>query len=160
MGTESVIPMLLVTPARSHNPVATAGSAHPGRTRRAVVLKHARDTVAANDGMRVLVDRLWPRGIAKEHLTFDLWLKEVAPSSLLRRWYGHEPSRWTAFTQRYRTELAQRGDLLLLLDDLRRRGRLTLLYDAHDPLHNNAAVLRQVLMERRFLRHIPKGVGP
>ncbi|MGH8830982.1 MAG: DUF488 domain-containing protein [Polaromonas sp.] len=123
-------------------------------------MKRAREGASVDDGMRVLVDRLWPRGLAREQLVMDLWLKDVAPSSTLRRWYGHDPSRWAAFTQKYRAELAQRGDLLHLLDDLRRRGRLTLLYDANDPLHNNAIVLREVLIERRFPRRHAKGVEP
>lgn len=136
------------------------GAAPPGGARHAVALKRAREGASMDDGMRVLVDRLWPRGLAKEQLLMDLWLKEVAPSSALRRWYGHDPSRWAAFAQKYRAELAQRGDLLHLLDDLRRRGGLTLLYDASEPLRNNAVVLREVLIEGRFLRRNTQGVKP
>jgi uncharacterized protein YeaO (DUF488 family) len=100
--------------------------------------------------MRVLVDRLWPRGLSKEQLAVDLWLKEVAPSDGLRRWYGHEPRRWKSFAAKYRAELAQRTDLLRLLDELRRRGQVTLLYGARDTAGNNAVVLREVLEERGF----------
>lgn len=110
--------------------------------------------------MRVLVDRLWPRGLTKEQVAADLWLREVAPSDALRRWFAHEPSRWTVFSQKYRTELEQRPDLLRLLDDLRRSGRLTLLYHASDAQHNQAVVLSQVLSERRFATHGTKGVEP
>jgi uncharacterized protein YeaO (DUF488 family) len=99
--------------------------------------------------MRVLVDRLWPRGLSKDQLAFDFWLKDAAPSDALRRWYGHKPSRWESFAAKYRGELAQRADLLGLLDELRRRGRVTLLYGARDTGRNNAVVLREVLEERR-----------
>ena len=99
--------------------------------------------------MRVLVDRLWPRGLSKTQLAVDFWLKDAAPSDALRRWYGHKPSRWEAFTTKYRTELTQRTDVLRLLDELRRRGRVTLLYSARDTARNNAVVLREVLEEQR-----------
>lgn len=118
--------------------------------RRAVVLKCAREGASADDGMRVLVDRLWPRGLTKERVAADLWLREVAPSDALRRWFAHEPSRWIAFSQKYRAELERRPDLLRLLDELRHSGRLTLIYHAGDAQHNHAVVLHQVLTERRF----------
>lgn len=131
---------------------------HNGRTARRVRSRGARCTVglkrayeapSASDGMRVLVDRLWPRGLTKEQLAVDFWLKEAAPSDALRRWYGHKPSRWNSFAAKYRAELEQRTDLLDLLDELRRRGRVTLLYGARDTARNNAVVLREVLEERR-----------
>lgn len=118
--------------------------------RHAVVLKRAHEDQDPADGIRVLVDRLWPRGLSKERLAADYWLKDLAPSDALRRWYGHEPSRWKMFAARYRRELAQQTELLLMLDGLRRLGRVTLLYAARDPDHNNAVVLREVLKERRF----------
>lgn len=118
--------------------------------RRAISLKRAYDQPSPDDGVRVLVDRLWPRGLSKEELAVDFWLKDVAPSHALRRWFGHEPRRWTAFAAKYRAELVQRTDVLRLLDELRRRGRLTLLYGAHDTAHNHAVVLRDVLEKRRF----------
>lgn len=133
--------------------LATCGAAKPssaGGARRAVVVKRAREAASTDDGMRVLVDRLWPRGLTKEQVAADLWLREVAPSDALRRWYAHEPSRWAVFSQKYRAELEQRPDLLRLLDDLRRSARLTLLYHASDAQHNHAVVLHQVLSERRF----------
>ena len=99
--------------------------------------------------MRVLVDRLWPRGVSKETLVVDFWLKDAAPSDALRRWYGHDPRRWESFAARYRAELARRPDPLRLLDELRRRGRVTLLYGARDTARNHAVVLREVLEERR-----------
>jgi uncharacterized protein YeaO (DUF488 family) len=115
-----------------------------------VGLKRAYDRPSPGDGMRVLVDRLWPRGLSKEQLAVDFWLKDVAPSDALRRWYGHESTRWASFSAKYRAELARRTDLLRLLDDLRRRGRVTLLYSARDAARNNAVVLREVIEERCF----------
>ena len=116
----------------------------------AVRLKRAYEQHSSGDGMRVLVDRLWPRGLSQEQLAVDFWLKDVAPSNALRRWYGHEPRRWKSFAAKYRAELAQRTDLLHLLDELRRRGRVTLLYGARDEARNNAVVLREVIEERCF----------
>jgi len=113
-----------------------------------VGLKRAYEPPAFSDGMRVLVDRLWPRGLTREQLTVDFWIKDAAPSDALRRWYGHNPRRWESFAAKYRAELAQRTDLLRLLDELRRRGRITLLYGARDTARNNAVVLREVLEER------------
>ena len=112
-------------------------------------MKRAYERLSPDDGMRVLVDRLWPRGLRKEQLAVDFWLKDAAPSDELRRWYGHDPRRWESFAARYRAELEQRTDLLRLLDELRRRGRVTLLYGARDTARNNAIVLREVLEERR-----------
>ena len=114
-----------------------------------MVLKRAYERPSLSDGMRVLVDRLWPRGLSKTELAIDFWLKDAAPSDALRRWYGHDPRRWEPFAAKYRVELAQRTDLLRLLDELRRRGRVTLIYGARDTAHSHAVVLREVLQERR-----------
>ena len=133
--------------------LTSVGAAEPtatGTARRAVVVKRAREAASIDDGMRVLVDRLWPRGLTKERVAADLWLREVAPSDALRRWFDHEPSRWIAFSHKYRAELADRPDLLRLLDELRRSARLTLVYDAGDAEHNHAVVLQQLLSERPF----------
>ena len=118
-------------------------------TRCTVCLKRAYEPASPSDGIRVLVDRLWPRGLSKDQLAIDFWLRDAAPSDALRRWYGHKTSRWNTFAAKYRGELAQRTDLLHLLDELRRRGRVTLLYGARDTGRNNAVVLREVLEERR-----------
>lgn len=131
----------------------------PRGARCAVGLKRAYEHPSRGDGMRVLVDRFWPRGLSKDELEVDLWLKDAAPSDALRRWYGHTPSRWESFAAKYRAELAQRADLLHLLDELRRRGRITLLYGARDTDHNNAVVLRDVLEERRCARRTRKETG-
>jgi uncharacterized protein YeaO (DUF488 family) len=119
-------------------------------------MKRAYEPAAPGDGMRVLVDRLWPRGVSREQLAVDFWLKDAAPSDALRRWYGHKPRRWESFAAKYRGELALRPDLFRLLDELRRRGRVTLLYGARDTTRNNAAVLREVLEERRCSGRKPK----
>ncbi len=113
-----------------------------------IALKRAREAPSPQDGMRVLVDRLWPRGLARDRVAADLWLKDAAPSEALRRWFAHDPRRWDAFERRYRAELAERGDVLALLEGLRERERLTLVYDARDGAHNNAVVLRAVMEER------------
>lgn len=128
-------------------------------TRGAVGLKRAYDETAPGDGMRVLVDRLWPRGLSKAQLAIDLWLKDAAPSDALRRWYGHQPQRWESFATKYRAELEQRTDVLRLLDELRRGGRVTLLYGARDPTRNNAVVLRDVLEERAWRAKRAKGIA-
>lgn len=114
---------------------------------RQVHLKRAYDAAAVEDGIRVLVDRLWPRGLKRDEAAIDHWLKGVAPSSGLRRWFGHEPSRWPEFEQRYRAELATSPpDLAVLRGLLEGRGRLTLLFAAADTERNNAVVLRDVLL--------------
>lgn len=150
--------MLTTAGAHLPNSRSGAGISPRGEARHAVALKRVRDTADSNDGTRVLVDRLWPRGVHREALIIDLWLKNVAPSTDLRRWYGHDPRKWTTFIEKYRAELHRHEDLLHLLGDLRTRGRLTLLCDARDTSHSHGVVLREVLTERRFLRQIPKGV--
>lgn len=121
----------------------------PGRgSRRGVALKRAYDRASPADGVRVLVDRLWPRGLSRDELAVDFWLRDVAPSAELRRWFGHERHRWVAFVAKYRGELARRPGVLDLLHELRRRGRITLLYGARDTSHNHAVVLREVLENR------------
>ena len=99
----------------------------------------------AADGYRILVDRLWPRGISKEKAKIDLWLKSVAPSNELRKWFGHDPERFAEFDRRYRAELAESGALDELRAVLREHPDATLLFAAHDEAHNNAAVLKELL---------------
>lgn len=100
------------------------------------------------DGRRILVDRLWPRGIGKDELGLDAWLKGVAPSSELRRWFGHDPVKWEEFRRRYRAELAVRPKTLAPLLDAARAGPVTLVYGAKDERHNQAVVLAEVIAER------------
>lgn len=104
---------------------------------------------APSDGYRVLVDRLWPRGLAKGKARVDLWMKEIAPSHALRKWFGHDPTRWTAFRARYRRELKDKSQLIGQLKHLRKEhGAVTLLYSAHDEQHNQAVALREFLLKR------------
>lgn len=109
-----------------------------------VMLKRAYEPPASTDGKRILVDRLWPRGLAKVKARIDLWLKDVAPSTELRQWFGHDPVKWPEFRKRYRTEL-KTNPALEELRALSRRGDITLVYAARDPLHNEAVVLKQIL---------------
>lgn len=107
------------------------------------------DPAEPEEGYRVLVDRLWPRGIAKEKAGWDEWMREVAPGNELRKWYGHDPSRWEAFKEKYRQELSSRNDLLLRLRDLERaHGTLTLLFSSKELSLNNAVALREFLMRQ------------
>ncbi len=111
-----------------------------------ILLKRAYDPPSPEDGLRVLVDRLWPRGLRKADAAIDRWLKEIAPTAELRRWFGHDPSRWEEFRRRYRAELATHPDLLNELRRLAGGSRVTLVYSARDEHHNDAIVLREVLM--------------
>lgn len=113
--------------------------------RGAIALKRAYDAPEAGDGLRVLVDALWPRGLTKAEAKVDLWAKEVAPSTALRRWFNHDPARWDAFFRKYADELAEKTDAVAELRRLVRKGRVTLLYAARDTAHNNAVVLKDVL---------------
>jgi uncharacterized protein YeaO (DUF488 family) len=115
--------------------------------RRPVRLKPVYEQPSIADGMRVLVDHLWPRGMTKHDVSVDLWLRDAAPSSGLRRWYGHDARRWRRFSRKYRTELARQPEVLALLDDLRRRAPVTLIFGARDEAHSHAVVLRDMLEE-------------
>jgi uncharacterized protein YeaO (DUF488 family) len=103
-----------------------------------------------SDGWRVLVDRLWPRGIKKEAARVDMWMKEVAPSNELRRWFGHDEKRWPEFQKRYQAELAGKKELLAELKRLEKKhGNLLLLFGAKDEEHNKAVVLLNLLIKRK-----------
>lgn len=108
-------------------------------------LKRAYEPRSPEDGRRVLVERLWPRGLSRQRAAVDLWLKEVAPSPELRRWFGHRADRWPEFRRRYREELQGHPEELLELRELALRGPLTLVYGSRDETHNSATVLREVL---------------
>lgn len=112
-------------------------------------LKRAYEAPAPDDGVRVLVERLWPRGLSKDKAAIDHWLKDVAPSPDLRRWFNHIPERWDGFVERYRAELAANSTALDELRDLVRHGRVTFVYAARDPEHNSALVLRDVLSKQK-----------
>jgi uncharacterized protein YeaO (DUF488 family) len=112
-----------------------------------IALKRVYDEPAPSDGIRVLVDRLWPRGLSKERAHIDLWLKEVAPSNELRKWFGHDPEKFAEFRRCYEAELASETgqEALARLRDMAKREVVTLLFAAHDMEHNNAVVLRDLL---------------
>jgi uncharacterized protein YeaO (DUF488 family) len=113
-----------------------------------IQLKRVYDPPDRNDGARVLVDRLWPRGARKETVELTVWLKDIAPSPELRRWFGHDPARFAKFSQRYRSELSANKDTVGRMEDLMKSGPVTLLYAAHDTEHNNARVLADYLKAR------------
>jgi uncharacterized protein YeaO (DUF488 family) len=113
-----------------------------------VKIKRAYEPPDPKDGMRVLVDRLWPRGLSRDAATIDAWLKDVAPSDGLRRWFNHDPSRWGEFRRRYHEELADCDALAELQQALESVPKATLLFAARDVAHNNAVVLREELARR------------
>jgi uncharacterized protein YeaO (DUF488 family) len=111
-----------------------------------VKLKRAYEQPVAEDGTRILIDRLWPRGIKKADAAIDLWMKDIAPSTELRRWFGHQAERWQEFRRRYAEELRQRPELLEELRTLARKGPISLVFAAHDQAHNDAVVLKELLL--------------
>ncbi len=108
-------------------------------------VKRVYEQLEADDGKRFLVERLWPRGMKKENLRMDGWIKDVAPSDALRRWFGHDPAKWEEFRLRYFTELMENRDSWKPLLEEARHGMVTLLYSAHDQEHNNAVALKAFL---------------
>jgi len=110
-----------------------------------IALKRIYEKPSKEDGFRVLVERLWPRGITKERASVDLWLKDVAPSTELRKWFGHDPAKWEQFCKRYRVELEQKKDAVCLLKQKSKEGAITLVYAARDEKHNSAVVLKEIL---------------
>jgi uncharacterized protein YeaO (DUF488 family) len=113
-----------------------------------IKLKRIYEPASKEDGVRILVDRLWPRGITKDEARLDQWNREVTPSGRLRAWFGHDPKRWPEFSQRYRAELGNHADALGELRRQAREGPITLLYAAKDEAHTHAIVLRNVLLGR------------
>lgn len=111
-----------------------------------IKIKRVYDSPAKDDDFRILVDRLWPRGMTKEKAKVDLWLKEVAPSDDLRRWFAHDPKRWQEFKSKYRAELKNKQELLAKIKQMEKeKGMVTLLYSAKDEEHNNAVALSAIL---------------
>jgi uncharacterized protein YeaO (DUF488 family) len=110
-----------------------------------IEMKHVYEPASPTDGVRVLVDRLWPRGLRKENAAIDHWCKDLAPSTALRQWFGHKPERWEEFSERYRGEIAKHPVALAELQSFADKGPVTLLFAAHDELHNNAVVLKELL---------------
>jgi uncharacterized protein YeaO (DUF488 family) len=113
-----------------------------------IEIKRVYATPEVADGTRILVDRLWPRGLTKEKARVDLWLKEIAPSTELRKWFGHDPERWTEFRRRYLQELKSRGEQLSLLKQEAEKGPVTLVFGAKDEEHNEAVILGDLLQRK------------
>lgn len=111
--------------------------------------KRVYESAAKEDGTRVLVDRVWPRGVTKEKLKAALWLKDAAPETQLRKWFNHDPARWGEFKKRYFAQLDENPEIVRKLRELAGHGRLTLLYSAHDMEHNQAVALQEYLRARR-----------
>ena len=110
-----------------------------------IKIKRVYEEPDKDDGVRILVDRLWPRGLTKEKAAVDLWLKEIAPTTELRKWFGHDPDKWKSFRGRYETEIRHNYDLVKVLKDKAKGRTVTLVYGARDQKHNEALVLKQFL---------------
>jgi uncharacterized protein YeaO (DUF488 family) len=110
-----------------------------------IMLKRAHDPISRSDGTRLLVERLWPRGVAKAKLKIEAWLRDVAPSTELRKWFGHDPAKWSDFRKRYRRELDSHPKVWRPIVAADRRGPVTLVYSSHDERHNNAVALQEYL---------------
>jgi len=113
-----------------------------------VKLKRAYEPAAEGDGLRILVDRLWPRGVSKAEAALDRWEKDISPTTALRKWFGHDPARWQEFRRRYAAEVRQHPEPLSRLRALARKHPITLVYSAHDEVHNDAVVLRDLVLGR------------
>ncbi|MET0222896.1 MAG: DUF488 domain-containing protein [Terrimicrobium sp.] len=116
-------------------------------------IKRAYEEPKKSDGKRILVDRLWPRGLKKAEAQVNLWLKDIAPSTTLRKWFGHQPSKWEGFKKRYSAELERNTEQVSLLERELRAGKVTLVYGAKDQEHNGAIVLKEFLEEARNNSH-------
>jgi uncharacterized protein YeaO (DUF488 family) len=115
-------------------------------------LKRAYEPASTADGRRLLVERLWPRGVSKEKLHVDEWIKDVAPSTDLRKWFGHDPEKWDQFRAKYFKELDAHPDAWRPILAASRRGPVTLVYSSHDEVHNNAVALKEYLQAKRARR--------
>ena len=123
-----------------------------------IKLKRVYEPPKRSDGARFLVERLWPRGVKKSSLSDAVWLKDIAPSTELRQWFGHDPKKWVEFQRRYRAELRRHEEDLEPILQAARRGTVTLLYSSHDTEHNNAVALMDYLeSELRSHRESPRG---
>ncbi|UEC42774.1 MAG: hypothetical protein METHAR1v1_840026 [Methanothrix sp.] len=109
-------------------------------------MKRAYAPPSEDDGFRILVDRIWPRGMKRDQIRIDLWLKEVAPSDELRSWFAHDPGRWAEFKERYHSELASKGDLVGIISEKISSGDVTLVFGAKDERLNNAVALKEYLL--------------
>jgi len=114
-----------------------------------IKLKRAYDPPSKSDGLRILVERLWPRGVTKEKAKVDLWLKEIAPSAELRNWYKHDLSKWEEFQRRYRDELVKKGEMIKEIEQMADKGPVSFVYAARDENHNSALVLKNYIESRK-----------
>ena len=114
---------------------------------------------AAADGLRILIDRLWPRGLTKKEAAIDEWMKDIAPSTELRRWFAHDPEKWREFQRRYREELKEKSDLIRDITDRAASRKVTLVYGARDEVHNDAAVLASIV-RARLARRATRAAAP
>jgi uncharacterized protein YeaO (DUF488 family) len=112
-------------------------------------IKRVYEGSAKGDGFRMLVDRLWPRGLTKEKAGVDSWLREIAPSNELRKWYGHDPEKWPEFKKRYFKELKEKEELVRQVEEKMRKGTVTLLFQAKEEKYNNAAALKEYVEKRQ-----------
>lgn len=110
-----------------------------------IAIKRIYEDPARTDGTRILVDRLWPRGVSKEKAQLDLWLKDIAPSNALRKWFAHDPKKWAGFQKKYRAELKDNNDAVAQINKLAKRKNITLLYAAKDEEHNEAVVIKDFI---------------
>jgi len=117
-----------------------------------VKLKRAYEHAAAGDGTRILIDRLWPRGVKKANAAIDQWVKDIAPSTALRKWFRHDPARWPEFRKRYAVEVRAHAEQFDRLRTLAKQGPITLVYSAHDEVHNDGVALRGFLLGRQTTR--------
>ncbi len=111
-------------------------------------IKRVYEPASKEDGCRILIDRLWPRGLTKENAKLDLWLKEIAPSNDLRKWFAHDPAKWEEFKKRYTQELETKKEIVQEIEQAARKGPVTLLYSAKDIEHNNAVALQAILEKK------------
>ena len=125
-----------------------------------VKLKRAYESASPADGVRLLVERLWPRGLSKDRLKLDGWIREVGPTTELRQWFGHDPAKWSQFRARYFRELDSRPESWQPIAASMKRGTVTLVYSSHDEEHNNAVALREYLQSKTRRRAQPRGPMP
>ena len=122
-----------------------------------IKLKRAYEAASPDDGLRILVERLWPRGVSKQKAKIDLWLKDLAPSTELRKWYNHVPARWPQFRKRYWTELKAHGDVVTLLKFITQERIVTFVYAASDEERNSAVALKEFLERGKHLTRFVRG---
>ena len=127
--------------------VALAPDDEAGRSYAVIRIKRVYEPVGQEDGFRILIDRLWPRGLSKERAKVDEWRREISPSDDLRKWFQHDPEKFEEFRRRYREELMDKLVVLKKIRERARSGNLTILYSAHDEKHNNAVVMKEMLEE-------------